>query len=208
MIRQEALHLLGLNAWDAFDEQAIRAAWKRKLKEIHPDKNLDAGATAVAQRINEARDTLCGFFLDVEQKMKDDEEYERKAREKEEHQRQMDELQQRARNEKYEKRMRNRKKRAEGSRIHRRAENCAEGVAFLQEMDEFFKSKFHYLPSEGSPLFVTQIRSEIIFYRLGLTDLESHLFRRHAKRIILSLWPKVQYRKFHDKHYVRFLFLK
>jgi hypothetical protein len=70
MFLQEAMRLLGLNAGDAFDEQAICTAWKRKLKEIHPDKNLAAGATAYAQQINEAKDTLCSLFVDVDQKMK------------------------------------------------------------------------------------------------------------------------------------------
>ena len=208
MFRQEALRLLGLNAGDAFDEQAIRTAWKRRLKEIHPDKNLAAGATAYAQQINEAKDTLCSFFVDVDQKMKDNEDDERKAREKEqeEHRRQMDELQRRVQKQQYEKRMKNRKKRAEGSRIHRRAEQCEEGTALLQEMEAFFRKRFHYLPCTGRHVFVSQIRDIFIFSRLGITDLEKHLFKRHAKRIILSIWPEVQYRQYRGKYYVRYLF--
>ena len=54
----EALTLLGLHWNDRENKDAIRAAWKRKIYAVHPDKNDSNDATKKAQALNEAKETL------------------------------------------------------------------------------------------------------------------------------------------------------
>ena len=114
---------------DSYNYEAIRAAWKAKLMQAHPDKNGDATATLRAQRLNEAKDVLLSSFESELDKLLRAEEDERVAREKEraERERQQkvwDEQTKESRRERY---SWNRKKRAPGTRVHRKLGDYKEG---------------------------------------------------------------------------------
>ena len=64
MLPREALAMLGLCSSHAYNKEAIRKAWKAKLRLAHPDKNMAStpSATAYTQMLNEAKDTLFGQY--------------------------------------------------------------------------------------------------------------------------------------------------
>jgi len=138
---------------------------------------------------NEAKDTPCKFSVDVNQKDKKGDARKAWEGKRTNHRRQMDGSQWRLLR-----------------RQIRRMRKCELQRRLLQEVGPFLISRFYKLPCARRHVFVAQIRDAFIFSRLGITDLEKHLFRRHAKRIILSIWPQVQYRQYHGKHSVRYLF--
>ena len=79
-----ALNTLGISILEVLTAAKVNSAWKAKIKAVHPDKNLGAegAATALAQRYNDARDTLLKHLQNPEDAMAKkamDEEYERAA---------------------------------------------------------------------------------------------------------------------------------
>lgn len=193
----EALSLLGLKWADRDDPQLIRKAWKRKLKSVHPDKNTSCSATERTQKLNQAKDVLLGAE-DPLIKVQRETEEERVAKEKEqaEAQKKLDELWEKARQAQRERYVRNRKKRAEGSRIHRRIEDYSEGKALIEDMKSFFKNNF---TSKAEHVSMADIMNLFVKSRSNTTDLERRLFHRHAKRLFAAAWPYARYTKHFNK---------
>lgn len=207
MLTSEALACLGLT-WDVrTNPDAICQAWKQKIKSSHPDKSTSLGATQWVQKLNQAKDVLLSHFEDPENKIQQEAEEERKAQEKEEiaakklldeqaqyeKEQQALKAEQQARRERYAK---NRKKRAEGTRMHRRIEEYEDGRALVDEMRSFFKS---YFVGKPAYMFMSQIMDLFIKSRDNTSELEKRLFHRHARRIFAATWPNAHYTKKQNK---------
>ncbi len=194
----EAMVILGLTFKESMDPAAIRSAWKQRIRKAHPDKSQGRGADATmqTQRLNEAKDVLVAraslFSTDPA-----DEERDRRRREKErqeeEEKRRADEARQareKVQREKFEreceemyKRMkearreryaRNRRKRAPGTRVHRRVEEYKEGKELVEEMQAFFREEFVVEPNHK--LLVRAVLDLFVKSRSGPTsDLELNL---------------------------------
>ena len=192
----EALSLLGLSWKDRDNHTKIKEAWKNKVRLVHPDKNTISNATEQTQRLNEAKDVL--LAEDPLVKLQREAEEERAAMEKEkaDYQRHLDELRAKAKQAQRERYTRNRKKRAEGSRVHRKIEDYPEGKALMEEMKTFFKDKF---TSKDEHVSMADILRLFVKSRDNTTDLEKRLFHRHAKRLFAAAWPRARYTKHFNK---------
>ena len=212
MLISEALRLLGLTWYERDNQDAIRSAWKRKLKEAHPDKNSTSDTTKTAQKINEAKDVLWGQFENTLEKELREAEEERLAREKEQEskrkqkeeenekiRRYTQELYEKAEKNHKETYMKNRKKRVPGSRVHRKLDDYPEGRAFIEEMKVFFKSRFTECQDKQKHLFVSEIMTFFMQSRDQTSDSDKRLFQRHANNVLKSTWPNAKYVKFQNK---------
>ena len=66
MFSWDAMTILGLNYDECCDEQAVKRAWKHKVRLAHPDKNLcsEIESTKNTQLLNEAKDSLLERLLE------------------------------------------------------------------------------------------------------------------------------------------------
>ena len=211
----EALALLGLHWNDRENKDAIRAAWKRKICAVHPDKNDSHDATKKAQVLNEAKETLLGqsesefdkIFRERQEEMQakkkmDESKKQEEETSKREHDaflQRLDEYERKAREIKRERYNKNRKHRAPDSRAHRKIDDYPEGKNLIEEMKSFFNNNF--VSKNGSPdhLFVRDIMDHFVSSRDVTSDLEKRLFQRHSKQILISIWPNAKYSKYNNK---------
>lgn len=227
MLLSEALFVLGLTSTAICDESVIKRTWKQKMRESHPDKNLQASASATAdtQRLNEAKDTLLQIFHDRhEQKRREDEE-ERLMRDKQKHRE--DEMREKKRAEteakkkedddhfkkycddmynkaqaiRHERQIRNRKKRLPTARVHKKICEYQEGKDLVEEMQKFFSDK--YTNAANNVLLVSEILDLFVKSRDSTSVLEINLFKRHAKKLFLAAWPKSAYSSSKNKRCFR-----
>jgi curved DNA-binding protein CbpA len=232
----DALVFLGLKWPDMSNKALINSAWRKKIKIDHPDKNLEsADATVLAQRVNEARDTLFNFHEDRTKKKQREDEEERVARAKDEETKRQQRQQQHAQQEeawrqqqqkeeaekeearhqkeeadreeakrqqhqreqekdeiRRERFIRNRKKRAAGTRAHKKMDDYKEGREFIEEMQTFFKDKFYAAPDflTGALVYFEDIVQLFTTTReKQTTEVEKNWFRLHTKRIFLHIFP-------------------
>lgn len=204
MYSYEAIRILGLSPSDMFDLSAIVSAWKRKIRHTHPDKNGHAlDATEKTQRLNEAKDVLVKENERVETEMATHS----KAAREEDIRKFYDNMKAQA----AQKRARyalNRKKRAPGTRAHRKAQACAEGMQLIQEMREFIKGRFQPSTDFNDIVMVGDLLTLFTDTRELSTDMEKNLFRRHARTLIQNAFPKASYTVSKNKRCYRFISLK
>jgi DnaJ-class molecular chaperone len=198
MFIHEALTLLGLSWSDRNNTQAINRAWRHKLLSVHPDRNTSCDATERAQQLNQAKDVLLAQFEDPLAKMKRQADEERVAAEKEKaaYEQELEEMKRKAKQDQRDRYTKNRKKRVEGTRIHRKIEDYPEGKALIEEMTTFFKDNFvskceHVSMADMMDLFTKS--------RDNTSDLEKRLFHRHARRLFVATWPYARYTKHFNK---------
>jgi len=201
MLFEEALILLGLSWSDCDNPKEINRAWKQKLLYVHPDKSKVRNATERTQRLNEAKDVLLAEFAteeDLLAKEEQEAEEERAASEKEKaaFEQKCNEMNQKAELDLRERYTKNRRKRAEGSRIHRKIEDYPEGKALVEDMKTFFKDSFI---SESAYVSMADIMLLFVKSRENTSDLEKRLFHRHAKRLFAAAWPSAHYTKHSNK---------
>ncbi len=205
----EALSLLGLSIRDRNNKEVIRAAWKKKIYDAHPDRNSSSNTLKVAQALNEAKDILLGESESEIDKFLREKREEALAKKKadeqsqavhHEYMRKREELDAKERELKRERYNKNRKKRAPESRVHRKIENYPEGKALIEEMRSFFKENFVSKPGSQKIVFVCDILDQFRKLReKDMSDLEKHLFQRHSKQILSFYYPDALYSRFKNK---------
>lgn len=201
MFSWDAMTILGLNYDECCDEQAIKRAWKQKVRLAHPDKNMQSNeqSTKQTQLLNEAKDVLLNRISgdDDQEDERRAEEYEKQARKKAEAEREArhqewDELHKKWLEARRERFVKNRKKRAPGSRAHRKITEYKEGKAFMDEMEAFFqenitcKSWNKLLVKDILDLFIKSRKSPSV-------ELDTNLFKRHSKKLFMEVWPNAVY---------------
>lgn len=98
-----------------------------------------------------------------------------------------------ARRERYAK---NRRKRADGSRVHRKLESYSDGLTLVNEMKDFFKTGFE---TKNEHVFMSDVVELWVRSRKQTSDLEKRLFHRHAKKLMAATWPTARYTKHSNK---------
>jgi len=193
-----ALTLLGLCWSDHNNTQAIKKAWKQKVLSVHPDKSTSHTANEQTQQLNNAKDVLLAQTEDLLDKLEQQAEEERAAYEKEKavFEQKCNEIYEKAQQARHERYTQKRKKRAEGSRVHRKVEDYPEGKALIEEMKTLFKNRF---VSKEEHVSMADIMDLFVKSREITTDLEKHLFHRHARRIFAATWPYARYTKHFNK---------
>jgi curved DNA-binding protein CbpA len=203
MFSWDAMTILGLNYDECCDEQAIKRAWKQKVRLAHPDKNMQSNeqSTKQTQLLNEAKDVLLDRISgdDDREDERRAEEYEKQARKKEEAEREArhkewDELYKKGLEARQERFVKNRKKRAPGSRAHRKITEYKEGKAFMDEMEAFFQEKFT-CKSWNRLLFKDVLDLFVKSRENKSTALDINLFKRHSKKMFMEVWPNAVYCK-------------
>jgi DnaJ-class molecular chaperone len=222
----EARRILGLSLSNATDRAAIMAAWKQKIKHVHPDKNTHASdATEQTQMLNEAKDTLLNEMCDPTEKAREEARDEEKAREKERAEKEaakkqkeedsrkyyedmFDEMFERAKAQKRARYALNRKKRAPGTRAHRKSQDNTEGVQFMEEMKGFIKEKFTASTDFNDIVPVSDILPLFMETRENTTDLEKNLFQRHTRKLFAAAFPQAAYTTSKNKRCYRYVCIK
>jgi curved DNA-binding protein CbpA len=204
MYSYEAIRILGLSLSDRFELSAIVSAWKRKIRHTHPDKNGHTpDATENTQRLNEAKDVLVKGLHDPMEKEAAEKKREEDTRKyyKDRHNKLFEEI-------KAQKRARyalNRKKRAPGTRVHRKSQDCAEGIQLIEAMKGFIKGKFQESTDFNDIVMVDDILTLFTDTRELSTDMEKNQFRRHARTLIQNAFPKASYTVSQNKRCYRFI---
>ena len=214
MFADEAVRILGMKMADMNNAAAVNRAWKHKIRAAHPDRNRSASATAASQRLNEAKDCLLRRFGPEEQKRRDADE-EREARDRqtraeeaaaaEKLRAEREALAEKLRAEReanaerlerekavrHANQVRNRRKRAEGARVHASITSYAAGRDLVAEMRRFVGDRFQ--EQAGAALPVREVLALFLKSRERTSELETNLFKRHAKRLFLAAWPASRY---------------
>lgn len=86
-----------------------------------------------------------------------------------------------------------RRKRAEGSRVHRKIDSHNEGRCLMRDIVNFVKERLSM--SSGSKLSVQVLPRLFQQFRPTASAEEMALFQRHCKRVILQEFPGVQYKR-------------
>ena len=210
----EAYTTLGISFMVTLTPAIVNAAWKAKLRTVHPDKNQgSAASTALTQKYNNARDTLLRYLQkpeDVKTKRAMDEEYERRALEKDKElaaakaaaaaaaaaaKAAADAAKAKAATDGVKKR----RQREPGSRVHRRLGSHEDGKSFLDAVRQYFLETYRHAASPGCRVLVSDVLAGFIKYRPSTTPLESNLFQRHSKRMFIEAVPGISYSKYKDK---------
>ena len=92
-----------------------------------------------------------------------------------------------------------RRRRAPGSRLHRKVDSYDDGKLLLQSMRQYFLETYSYNASAGSRVMVSDILEGFMNFRPSTTRAESNLFQRHSKVILMETMPGVSYSKYKDK---------
>lgn len=211
----EALDTLGLTVRDVTDEAAIQRAWKQGMKRVHPDKNFlmsTTESTRLTQKLNEARDILFNRLRAhqpaqtaygheqermarererAEQAAREKREADERAREDELFKKQCDAWYEKGQEARRERFVKNRRKRAPGTRVHKRIGDYREGKALIQEMTAFFHGNL--MVQQCNKLPVQDILDHFINSRESTSDLEINLFRRHCKTLLMTVWEDTVY---------------
>ena len=87
--------------------------------------------------------------------------------------------------------VRNRRKRAEGARVHASITSYAAGRDLVAEMRRFVGDRFQ--EQAGAALPVREVLALFLKSRERTSELETNLFKRHAKRLFLAAWPASRY---------------
>jgi glucan-binding YG repeat protein len=255
-----ALNTLGISILEVLTAGRVNSAWKAKIKAVHPDKNQGtAAATALAQKYNDARDTLLKHLQKPEEtkaKKAMDDEYERAAVEKDmaaaaaiakakaeakaaakakaakakaaeakaaeakaaeakaaeakaaeanaaeakaAEAKAAEAKAAEAANETSDDGKKKRKRRSPDTRLHRKIGSYEEGISLLQAMRQYFLETYSYSVSPGSRVMVADIMVGFMKFRPSTTRVESNLFQRHSKRILMETVPGASYSKYKDK---------
>ena len=215
MLLFEAMDVLGLSFSELSDESAIRRMWKLRIKKAHPDKNQGEDTTELTQRLNEAKDMLLDRVATSTEytshydraktaaaEAQRQAEKERAAEgqrqaEKDRFEEECDALYKKMREVRRERYAKNRKKRAPGSRIHRKIDAHEEGRVFVEEMQHFFRDRFTSEPH--NKLLVCDILDLFVKSRGATSELELNLFKRHSKKQFLASWPDSGYSTLKNK---------
>lgn len=230
MLSMEAMDLLGLTLQTYRDVAAINAAYKAKIREVHPDKNGTPLATARTQALNEAKQTLLEFtpeyLLNSIEKVRRDAEDELAARrvEREASERQaerareaqvearrlyeekINQMMARVEAARRERFIKNRRKRAAGTRAHRPTSSNPELTKLNDDMTAFFKASFASSPSKRDHVLSQDVASLFIASREGnISKLERDWFRQHCKTVLLRVFPAVQAVRREGKHAFAFI---
>ena len=102
-----------------------------------------------------------------------------------------DELYNRGQAQRRERYAKNRKKRPEGARVHRKIEEYEEGKALVELMKKFVKESF--LATHDGYVQVNTMAAAFEELKPGMTTLEKNLFQRHLKKLILQHWTSARY---------------
>jgi hypothetical protein len=86
---------------------------------------------------------------------------------------------------------RNRRKRAPMTRVHRKSDECKEGMKLIEEIRAFVRENFVF--DKFKKLLVCDMLELFIKSRDHISILEINLFKRHSKRLILEALPRVLY---------------
>lgn len=208
MFNLEALDLLGLSIFDARDAAAINAAYKRKIREVHPDKSGSVDATKRTQALNEAKATLLKntpeyFLEELERRQREAQEeqaaqeLDRQRKEKENFDAWCDELYEKAKEARRERQIRNRKKRDPTKRAHVPALSNPVVLGLLEEMNHFFESKFEATKEWRNHVYTKDILKLFMSTRDGkeTSPLEQNMFLRHCQTVIKTVFPDARYTK-------------
>ena len=94
----------------------------------------------------------------------------------------------------HENQLRNRRRRLQTSRVHRKIGDYQEGKDLVEAMARFFRAGFTEAPDNALPVrAVLDLFVESKGAGGGLSALETNLFTRHAKRMFLEAWPNAVY---------------
>ena len=99
----------------------------------------------------------------------------------------LEKLYQRAQELRRERYAKNRKKRPEGARVHRKIGDYKEGRALLGEIKEFVKERF--TASDVGKVAAKGVLAAFKGSRNSTSQLQVNLFQRHFKRLLLAEWP-------------------
>jgi hypothetical protein len=86
-----------------------------------------------------------------------------------------------------------RKRRTPETRVHRKIDSYPEGKELVEEMNKFFKEQLVFDRSNWNKLLVRDILKFFVTSRNATTDLETNLFKRHNKKLILTTFPDAVY---------------
>jgi hypothetical protein len=190
-----ALELLGMDISNYKDTNAVITAWRQQIRKIHPDKNDFAYATKLTQELNEAKDILM-MRNDFDKQKPDNKDYAHEHDIASEKKRQMEAEIVNARKQKI---IKNRKKRAPGTRAHRKLSERPIESNLFSEMKDFFSSNLIYSSNKRTHLFVADIKDHFMKSRSHTTDLERRFYEQYANRLIKSLWPEANCSRYKNR---------
>jgi len=89
------------------------------------------------------------------------------------------------------------KKRAKGSRIHRKLDSYREGRMLLDRMQSFASTCLEEKP--GSRIFAAEVLELFFKVRGPMSVLEVNLSKQHMKKLVLQQWPSARYSCYQKK---------
>jgi hypothetical protein len=164
-----------------------------KRKHAERDEYIKAKQAKRREEEEEARRQQAQRDEAIKQKQREDEEARRQQAEREAEaikKKQREDMEKEMRRERY---SRNRKKRAAGTREHRRTNDYKEGKEFVEEIKMFFTENFE--PSEmiRDRVYFSEIMDLFNASRDQTTKLKQNFFRRHTKQLFLLVFPSAIY---------------
>ena len=197
MFELQAMDLLGLAFSDTQTAESITLAYKKKIKEVHPDKNHSEEATARTQALNEARDVLLQAlpeaFLNEQERVRQEQEDEIKAQHAEtQHKKESVPVcpQEATR--------RSKEKHPDappvvttsGKRLHMPSGINPVVCSYLVEMTDFLKSTYEPASSVSDYVSIEDILKQFEHIRgKELSSLEYNMFKKKCRSVICKLFP-------------------